>query len=156
MKLRDRQEKLERVLAIHKTVKGSPFSETGTPTNMKGIFSVNSLFPFPNVAGIRTGVESKFIFQTVTREKDTLIAEFQGRQHNPSVDFTEIPNVSNFTAIPLSLSKVSYLANINHWLSFVAVPFGSQCHDFGFNFPTYKVIEFKFCFLKPLSVMHLL
>ncbi|CAA6660294.1 unnamed protein product [Spirodela intermedia] len=123
MKLRDRQEKVERALAFYKTGKGSPFQETGG-TRMRGVVSSPSLL---NMAGIRTGVDSRFIFETVTRQRDTLVAEFVARQDGPSAQ------VSNVPGSQLTLSKVTYLANINDWLSLVSVPFGARCQDFSFG-----------------------
>ncbi|KAL9267322.1 hypothetical protein AKJ16_DCAP26365 [Drosera capensis] len=58
MKLRDRQEKVERVLTVYKTSKAGPF-EGDRP-----------------IAGIRTGTVSWLVFGTTVRQKDSLEAEF--------------------------------------------------------------------------------
>ncbi|XP_078434581.1 GDSL esterase/lipase [Wolffia australiana] len=124
MKLRERQEKLERTVTFYKTGRGSPFQDSGSSTCVKGIVSINGTFPFLNISGITTGVESRFIFETVTRDRDNLIAELVARQGTPSAQDI------NFIGSPLTLSKVTYLANINDSLSLVAIPVGAKCQDF--------------------------
>lgn len=122
---------------------------------MKGLVSVAGALPFSgsdgqdspsllNMAGIRTGVDSRFIFETVTRQRDTLVAEFVARQDSP-----------------LTLSKVTYSAHINDWLSLVSVPLGARCQDFSFGSSPLQVIPsqiffFFFCSCpKIISFLHI-
>ncbi|WCJ35066.1 hypothetical protein M5689_016334 [Euphorbia peplus] len=132
MKLRDRQDKLERVISYYRTSKGSPFQESST--RLRGDVDVlGAILLLGDVnqdyhdalcrAGIRTGVESKFTFETTVREKDTLFAEFVAGQNGVGYD-------SNGSGNALSLNKVSYMANISDWLSLLAVPVGAQSRDF--------------------------
>ncbi|KAL3339093.1 hypothetical protein AABB24_027959 [Solanum stoloniferum] len=127
MKLRDRQEKLERVLAFYKSSKGSPFQETST--HVRGEFdAVGALLMIGTVdnskrnaieRAIRTGIDSRLTFETTIREKDTLVAEFVGSERGQM----------NILGSPLSLAKVLYAANISDWCSAVAIPVGGRCRD---------------------------
>ncbi|KAL8218422.1 hypothetical protein R6Q57_021795 [Mikania cordata] len=124
MKLRDRQDKVERLLSF-KSAKSSPFSETNT--RIKGEIEALGLLLMidrvhednqdaVNRTGIRTGVSSRFIFETTVREKDSLTAEFVAKGQ---------------LDVPLSLAKVMYSANVNDWCSLIAVPLGAKCSDVG-------------------------
>lgn len=134
MKLRDRQDKVERILSFYKTSKDSPFQEAGT--HVRGEVDVlGALLKINNVdqqdygtfsgAGIRTGIDTKFTFETIVREKDMLVAQFiagqRGGEH--ANGFLESP--------PLSLAKVFYKAHLSDWFSVMAVPVGAQCRDVG-------------------------
>ncbi|WCJ20595.1 SH3 domain-containing protein [Euphorbia peplus] len=132
MKLRDKQDKLERVISYYRTSKGSPFQESST--RLRGDVDVlGAILLLGDVnqdyhdalcrAGIRTGVESKFTFETTVREKDTLFAEFGAGQNGVGYD-------SKGSGNALSLNKVSYMANVSDWLSLLAVPVGAQSRDF--------------------------
>ncbi|KAG9442731.1 hypothetical protein H6P81_018585 [Aristolochia fimbriata] len=138
MKLRDRQDKLERMLSFCKISKGGAFSET----QMRGKIDASGAFLFlenigeqtPNAlssVGVNTGVHSKFIFETVVREKDAVLAEFAVRQHHGTH--------GDAFGGPLALSKVMYLANINDWFSVSAVPIGAQCRDITMGTPSSQV-----------------
>lgn len=133
MKLRDRQEKVERMLSFYKISMGNPFREAST--HLRGEVDVLGALLMMDSAdqqncdalrrsGIRTGVESKFTFETTIRQKDTLVAEFVASQK-------EEENRGDVPGSALSLSKVSYIANVNHWFSAIAIPVGAQCRDFG-------------------------
>ncbi|CAI9758001.1 unnamed protein product [Fraxinus pennsylvanica] len=85
MKLRDRQDKVERMLTFYKSAKGSPFQEAST--HVRGEVDVlAALLMMDSVdeqkieaierSGIRTGIQSRFTFETTIREKDTFVAEF--------------------------------------------------------------------------------
>ncbi|CAJ1975309.1 unnamed protein product [Sphenostylis stenocarpa] len=125
MKLRDRQEKVERVLSFYQSTKGGPFQETCTHVRGHVDFS-GSLLVLSDVnqqnldivdkCGIRTGVDSRFIFETSIGEKGSAAAEFVathgGREHCDEK--------------PLSLSKLSFTAN---WFSLVALPIGARGRD---------------------------
>ncbi|KAL3370511.1 hypothetical protein AABB24_007517 [Solanum stoloniferum] len=127
MKLRDRQEKLERVLAFFKSSKGSPVQETST--HIRGEFdAVGALLMIGTIdvskcnaieRAIRTGIDSRLTFETTIREKDTLVAEFVGSERGQM----------NILGSPLSLAKVLYAANISDWCSAVAIPVGGRCRD---------------------------
>ncbi|XP_060183506.1 uncharacterized protein LOC132613491 isoform X2 [Lycium barbarum] len=127
MKLRDRQEKVERVLAFYKSSKGSPFEE-GT-THVRGEFdAVGALLMIGTIdeskrnaieRAIRTGIDSRLTFETALREKDTLVAEFVGSERGQM----------NVLGSPLSLAKVLYAATISDWFSAVAIPVGGRCRD---------------------------
>ncbi|RWR85984.1 hypothetical protein CKAN_01486500 [Cinnamomum micranthum f. kanehirae] len=133
MKLRDRQDKVERMLSIYKTRTGSPFQEAST--HVKGeVDVVGSLLFVENIdqeicdimkkAGVRTGVNSKLIFETTVRKKDTLSAEFMAK-HNSQGSHGDV------FGSPLTLKKVTYLANVNDWFSAIAIPVGAQFKDVG-------------------------
>ncbi|XP_065848065.1 uncharacterized protein [Euphorbia lathyris] len=131
MKLRDRQDKLERLLSFYRTSKGSPFQEAST--HLRGDVDVlGAILLIGDVnqehydalsrAGIRTGVESKFTFETTVRERDTLFAEFVASQNGMGYD-------GDGSGTALSLTKVSYMANISDWFSLIAIPVGAQSRD---------------------------
>ncbi|XP_015073128.1 uncharacterized protein LOC107017404 [Solanum pennellii] len=127
MKLRDRQEKLERVLAFFKSSKESPVQETST--HVRGEFdAVGALLMIGTIdestcnaieRSIRTGVDSRLTFETTIREKYTLVAEFVGSERGQK----------SILGSPLSLAKVLYAAHISDWCSAVAIPVGGRCRD---------------------------
>ncbi|KAF5747190.1 hypothetical protein HS088_TW06G01371 [Tripterygium wilfordii] len=132
MKLRDRQDKVERVLSFYKTSKGSPFQEASTIVRGKvDVLGAILLMGDPDQqctdaldrAGIRTGIGTRFAFETSLRAKDTLLAEFAASQQD--AEFT-----GHRSGGALSLAKVSYRANVNDWLTAIAIPIGAQCRDF--------------------------
>ncbi|PIA58738.1 hypothetical protein AQUCO_00500586v1 [Aquilegia coerulea] len=128
MKLRDRQEKVERMLLFHKSTKGSPFQEL--TTHVQGMVDVAGALLFVDeidqqscdTAGMRTGINSKFIFETNIRQNDSLVAEFVAcpNAQGPS---------DEYFGSPLSLTKVMYSANVKDWISAVVVPWGARCRD---------------------------
>ncbi|XP_027148985.1 uncharacterized protein LOC113749441 isoform X1 [Coffea eugenioides] len=128
MKLRDRQDKVERMLTFYKTSKATPFQEAST--RVRGdIDVVGAMFMVDNFddqqhqtvqnAGIRTGVDLKLVFETVIREKDMLVAEFVAVRKDQG----------NTLERPLSLGKLLYSANVSDWFSAVAIPMGATCSD---------------------------
>ncbi|KAI5640400.1 hypothetical protein M9H77_00186 [Catharanthus roseus] len=130
MKLRDRQEKVEQLLSFYKASKGSPFQEAST--HVRGEVEVaGALLMIDNIdqqsrdtvqtAGIRTGVDLRFVFESTIRQKDTLVTEFVSGEKGQE----------NVLARSLSLAKVLYVANVNNWFSAVAIPVGGQCRDVG-------------------------
>ncbi|KAF7829549.1 Clusterin alpha chain like [Senna tora] len=133
MKLRDRQDKIERTLSFYKPSKAGPFKESAT--HVRGqVDLLGALLMMDNIsqqnldvisrAGISTGVDSRLIFETNIRQKDTLVAEFstsqKGKEHH-----------SDGLGSPLSLSKLCYMAKVSDWLSVMAIPIGAQCKDVG-------------------------
>ncbi|KAI3919861.1 hypothetical protein MKW98_001117 [Papaver atlanticum] len=126
MKLRDRQDKVERVLSFYKATKGQEVN-----TRVRGeVDVVGSLLFLENAdqqtcdslnkAGMQTGIGSRFTFETIVREKDALMVEFTATQNGYS---------GGDVGSPLSLSKVMYSANVSDWLSAVVIPVGAQCKD---------------------------
>ncbi|KAK9275358.1 hypothetical protein L1049_022622 [Liquidambar formosana] len=133
MKLRDRQDKVERILSFHKSSKGSPFQEASThvwgEVDVLGALLMVNTVDQQNCdalgrAGIRTGIDSKLTFETTIRQKDTLVAKFVASEKGKGYP-------GDAFGCPLSLSKVLYVANVNDWLSAVAIPVGAQCRDVG-------------------------
>ncbi|KAJ3682463.1 hypothetical protein LUZ60_015036 [Juncus effusus] len=123
MKLRDRQEKLEKSLLFHKF--SSPFQKSSA--HVKAAFNViGSLLIFDDDFvdstdrleryGTKTGVSSIFTFETDVRERDNLIAEFG------------TTGIGSF-----GLNRLMYNANLNDFLSLVLIPFGARCNNFRFD-----------------------
>lgn len=75
-------------------------------------------------AGFRNGINSRFTFETVIRQKDSVKTELVAR-HN-SVGF-----IGEDMGSPLLLAKVSYAAQVTDWLSANVIPIGAQCRDIG-------------------------
>lgn len=133
MKLRDRQDKVERLLSFYRTSKGNPFQESST--HLRGeVDLLGAVLLMSNVdeehwdgvgrAGIRTGVGSRFRFETTVRDKDSVGVEFVANQkRDTSTD-------GDVYGTPLSLSKLFYKANAGDWFSAIAIPFGAQFRDF--------------------------
>ena len=132
MKLRDRQDKVEKIVSLYGTskVKGGLFQEAST--FVRGEFDHSGAFLFMHNdgevdeeaddlsrAGIRTGVKSRFSVETAVRENDSLVADFVACQNHKN-DLSECA---------LSLAKVSYTANVSDWFSAIAIPVGAQCRD---------------------------
>jgi len=146
MKLRDRQEKVERILSFYQSTKGGPFKESFT--HVRGHLEfLGSLLVLSDVnqqnldvvekCGIRTGVDSRFIFETTIGEKCSGAAEFVathgGREHCDEK--------------PLSLSKLSLTANFNDWFSLVAMPIGARGRDVAIASNSFDQVLFTFvCF----------
>lgn len=133
MKLRDRQEKTERVLSLYKSTKMGPFQET--TTRIKGVidFAGSIVFVENNVdlscnalerAGMRTGIDLRFIFKTAIRQKDKLVAEFAACQNS-------LINSDNAHGSPLTLEKLVYSATMTDCLSLMMSPLGAICNDLG-------------------------
>ncbi|KAF0902150.1 hypothetical protein E2562_014402 [Oryza meyeriana var. granulata] len=128
MQLREKQEKIERVLAMYKLSKSGPFAEEST--RVKGIINVagslsskNKKDSAPENSETNSGISSQFVFQTTVRKKDSLLAELV-------TDHRCLSSENDPIGSPFVLSKVMYLANINDSLSVAAVPVGARCDDF--------------------------
>ncbi|EPS66411.1 hypothetical protein M569_08367 [Genlisea aurea] len=131
MKLRERQEMVEKLLSYYKSSKGGgqhPFHEAGT--RVKGKVDVlGALFVMDDVdehkydaiqrSSIRTGIDARLCFETHIREKDALVAEFIANEKGRG----------DALGGPLSLSKVLYSLHISDWLSGIAIPIGAQYSD---------------------------
>ncbi|KAL5847874.1 hypothetical protein ACOSQ3_011398 [Xanthoceras sorbifolium] len=133
MKLRDRQDKVERMLSFYRTSKGSPFQEAST--HIRGeVDALGAILMMGDIdeqhseavarAGIRTGIDSRFAFETTLRQNDTLVAELVASHHGNG-------NLGDVSGSPLSLAKLFYAANFTDWFSAIAIPVGAQCRDFG-------------------------
>lgn len=129
MKLRDRQDKMERLLSF-KSSKTSPFDAVSTRVKGEvealGLFLMIDRISEENQdaitrTGVKTGINSRFTFETPIRDKDSLVAEFVATEKG---QFDTL-------ASPLSLAKVIYAANINDWCSLIVVPLGAKCSDVG-------------------------
>lgn len=131
MRIRDRQDKVEKILSFYNTQRSSPFQENAThvkgEVHMVGallLMSVidNHSFNALRRAGISTGIHSRLTFETTVRESDSLVAEFVANQKavvDSGVD----------SGRELTLSKVLYKANVRDWMSAIVVPVGARCRD---------------------------
>ncbi|XP_021771053.1 uncharacterized protein LOC110735189 isoform X2 [Chenopodium quinoa] len=131
MKLRDRQDKVERMLTFSRTSKGSPFQDYGTNVrgeiDVMGTLFLTDYLDQENVdaikrTGVKTGIKVKISFETKVCENDILEAQFISNQSNHT-------GSSNALEGALSLAKVSYTANMSDWCSMVAIPMGARCRD---------------------------
>lgn len=131
MKLRDRQEKVERIISSYKLLKGGPFQETST--HMRGEVDVlGAILLMGNTGednfnglyreGVRPGLLARFTFETSLTETDRLVAELVAGYKGEG-------NHSDFSGRQLSLAKVFYKADINDWFSAVAIPVGAHFRD---------------------------
>lgn len=132
MKLRDRQEKVERIISSYKLSKGGPFQETST--HVRGEVDVlGAILLIGNTdeesfnggfdrEGARPGLLSRFRFETSLRETDKLVAELVAGYKGEG-------NHSDVSGSQLSLAKVFYKADINDWFSAVAIPVGAHFRD---------------------------
>lgn len=159
MKLRDRQENVERMLSFYKSTKGGPFQEDTThvrgQVDCLGALLLMDSFNQQNLdainrSGIRTGVDSRFIFETTIGQKDTLVAEFlSGRKGNEHGD--------DVLQMPLSLAKLSYTANVNDWLSVITIPIGARCRDVGIASNSFDQVLFNcICIYDEFNNVHCL
>ncbi|CAH2038271.1 unnamed protein product [Thlaspi arvense] len=126
MKLRDRQEKVERVISSYKQSKE-------TSTRVKGEVDVlgamllmgdtdEESFSGLDREGVRPGLLSRFMFETRLRETDMLVTELVAGYKGEG-------NHSDVSGNQLSLAKVFYKAEINDWFSAVAIPVGAHFRD---------------------------
>ncbi|CAH9130007.1 unnamed protein product [Cuscuta epithymum] len=129
MKLRDRQEKAERLLSFYKTTKAGPFQEGGTlvkgEVDMLGALVMTNTIDQPTCdaiqrAGIKNGIESRLYFERSIGERDKIVTEFVGGDRGRE----------DALWAPLSLAKVLFCANMSKWFSAVAIPVGARCRDF--------------------------
>ncbi|CAL1355522.1 unnamed protein product [Linum trigynum] len=143
MKLRDRQDKLERQVSFPKIAKGSPSQNSGG-THVRG--EINTLgamvlmggdinqFDHHDSLGLATngGIRSKISFETPIRENDTLVAEFATGGCNIG---------DSLGSATLSLSKVLFMANIRDWVSATLMPVGAQFRHLGFTMDSSNQIK---------------
>ncbi|XP_062107868.1 uncharacterized protein LOC133818816 [Humulus lupulus] len=141
MKLRDRQDKVERILSLYKTAKGSPFQEVGTVLRgevdlMGGLLMMNSVehddkYNVLGKAGLRTGLDLRFTFETTIQDNDSLVVEFVSSQNRNNNNNSSISNSNPGQELgsSLSLSKLCYTANASDWLSAFVIPLGGKGSD---------------------------
>ena len=131
MRLRDRQEKVEKVLSFNNTQRSSPLQENGThvrgEVDILGALLLMSVIDNHSLktlrrAGISTGIHSRLTFETTVRENDSLVAEFVANQ-KAKVDF------GVDSGNELTLSKVLYKASVRDWMSAIVAPNGARCRD---------------------------
>jgi hypothetical protein len=134
IKLLDKHEQIERILNLYKNGKGFQFPDF--PIRVKiALDTVGALFLMDgdefnqakavlDKAGYRTGLSSRFVFESKTRGKDTIAAELATRLEACSGHLGEVPGR------PVELTRLQYCARINKKLSMVLVPFGAQCRNF--------------------------
>ncbi|KAG7020436.1 hypothetical protein SDJN02_17120 [Cucurbita argyrosperma subsp. argyrosperma] len=131
MRLRDRQEKVEKVLSFNNTQRSSPLQENGThvrgEVDILGALLLMSVIDNHSLetlrrAGISTGIHSRLTFETTVRENDSLVAEFVANQ-KAKVDF------GVDSGSELTLSKVLYKASVRDWMSAIVAPIGARCRD---------------------------
>ncbi|KAK8682848.1 hypothetical protein V6N13_038930 [Hibiscus sabdariffa] len=132
MKLRERQDKVERLLSFYKASKVNPLQ--GSNTLLRGeVDFLAGVLLMSNVdgehgdgagrAGIRTRVDSKFRFETSVGDKDTFGVEFMANQRRIE------DNNGDAIGTPLTLSKLFYKGNTGDWFSAMVIPFGGQFRD---------------------------
>lgn len=132
MKLRDRQDKVERLFSFYKSSKGNPFQESSTVLRGEVDF-LGAVLLMSRVdeehwggvgrAGIKTGVDSRFRFETVVGDKDSVGIEFVANQKRVA------SNEGDVLETPLSLSKLFYKATVGNGFSAIAIPIGAQVKD---------------------------
>ncbi|WVZ78461.1 hypothetical protein U9M48_026167 [Paspalum notatum var. saurae] len=120
MQLRERQDKVEKVLTLFKATKVGPFAEEST--RVKGVINVAGSLARDSTE-VESGISSRFLFQTTVRKKDSLFAELV-------TDNRYMSQENDHFVSPLVLSKAMYLSNINDSFSVAAVPLGARCDDF--------------------------
>ncbi|GMI81259.1 hypothetical protein like AT1G11320 [Hibiscus trionum] len=132
MKLKDRQDKVERLLSFYKNSKDNPFRESRTL--LKGEVDLLGAVLFMSKvdekhwdgvgrAGIGTGVDSRFRFETTVGDKDSVGVELLADRKWVA------SNDGDVHGTPLSLSKLFYKANATDRFSAIAIPFGAHVKD---------------------------
>jgi len=120
MQLRERQEKVERVISLFKATKVGPFAEEST--QVKGVINVAGSLP-RDISEAESGISSRFVFEAPVRKKDSLFVEL-------STDNRCMAQENDQIETPFALSKLMYLSNISDSFSVAAVPKGARCKDF--------------------------
>ncbi|KAF6162591.1 hypothetical protein GIB67_003137 [Kingdonia uniflora] len=127
MKLGDRLDKHDRLLSSF--YKSTPFNHS--TTHLSGEVDVGGALLFVdnvggctalNEAGIRTGIHSRFTFQTNITSNDAFAAEFVSAQSDKA-------NSDDVLGSPLSLTEVMYSTNFNNCDSAVVIPWGARWKD---------------------------
>lgn len=134
MKLADRQGNIEDMLPF-KFGKGWPSKKQ--TTQVKGIIDVVGFLLFGendvqqssgvlHRAGIKTGINTRLIFETFVRHKDSLIAEFvTGHVH------------------PLALENLMYSTHLSKLASSISIALGAQGGHFATSHQSHKQVTSK-------------
>ncbi|KAM7279510.1 hypothetical protein ACFE04_006644 [Oxalis oulophora] len=155
MKLRDRQDNVERFISSSK--KQNSF-QGDADTHLTGhVDAAGALMLLGNIdqrhfdaidsAELMTGVQSRFTFKTNIRQKETLVAELVAANNG----------VGDVSGGSFSLAKVCYMADVNEWLSAIAIPIGAKCRDVDFSTDSYneeKNLTARSSFGPPLLNLH--
>ncbi|KAL6842389.1 hypothetical protein ACP4OV_027816 [Aristida adscensionis] len=133
--LKDKHDQIEGILSLYKNGK---FQLPELPIQVQiALDAVGGLFLVDgdefkraksvlDKAGYRTGLSSRFVFQSKTRGKDTIAAELSTRLEAGSHGH----HLGEVTGRPVELTRLQYCARINKQLSMILVPFGAQCNNF--------------------------
>ncbi|CAD6205194.1 unnamed protein product [Miscanthus lutarioriparius] len=129
MKFKEKHDQIEHILSLYKTGKGFEFLDL--PIQVKiALDAVGALFLVDGTefeqakatldkVGRRTGLSSRFVFESKTRGKDTIAAELS----------TQL-GAGDHLGRPVELTRLQYSARINKWLWMTLVPFGARCNNF--------------------------
>nr|ACF87070.1 unknown [Zea mays] len=99
MQLRERQEKVERVISLFKATKVGPFAEEST--RVKGVVNVAGSLP-RDISEAESCISSRFVFEAPVRKKDSLFAEL-------STEHRYVSQENDHIETPFVLSKLMYL-----------------------------------------------
>lgn len=135
-KFKEKHDEIEHILSLYKTGKGLELLDL--PIQVKiALDATGALFlvgdddngnEFERAradldkAGRRTGLRSRFVFESKTRGKaDTIAAELS----------TQLgASAGHHLGRPVELTRLQYSARVNRWLSLTLVPFGARCTNF--------------------------
>ncbi|OEL14939.1 hypothetical protein BAE44_0024043 [Dichanthelium oligosanthes] len=157
MKFKEKHDQIEHILSLYKSGKGFEFLDL--PIQVKiALDAVGALFLVDgnefeqakatlNKAGKRTGLSSRFVFESKTRGKDTVAAELSTRLGGAGAHLGEE------TGRPVELTSLQYNARINKWLSMILVPFGAQCNNFLHSSSMIQNLRSQACFDGPPSFL---
>lgn len=133
LKIRERLDKIDQLASVRRSNGARNLSGTGK-TNLKGEVKAGTAFVMLEdsssrhsrgsleQAGMQTGVDVRFTFETPFREKDVLITECVAGQGSSVGDGRALGG-------PITLGKVHYLAHVNDDVSISFVPIGAQGMD---------------------------
>ncbi|CAM6118859.1 unnamed protein product [Calypogeia fissa] len=135
LKIRERLEKLEHHTGARRGKNSTDGLAGGLKTTMKGEVNAGAAYVLVDDlttnlaryslqhAGLLTGLDVKFTFETPVRENDVLTTQCGvGGQGSGELDSTILGG-------PISLQKVNYVAQINDALSLAVAPLGAKASD---------------------------
>ncbi|GMI97739.1 hypothetical protein like AT1G11320 [Hibiscus trionum] len=130
MKLRERQDRVERLLSFYKSSNENPLQESNTLSRgevdfLAAVLLTSNVDDGLGRAGIRTRVDSKFRFETTVGDKDTFGVEFMANQKRIEDNNGDVYG----SGTPLTLSKLFYKGKTGEWFSAMVIPFGAQFRD---------------------------
>uniref|UniRef100_A0A0A9D448 Uncharacterized protein n=1 Tax=Arundo donax TaxID=35708 RepID=A0A0A9D448_ARUDO len=152
IKLINKDEHIEHILSLYRNGKGFQFPDF--PIRVKiALDAVGALFLVDSdefkqakavldKAGYRTGLSSRFIFESTTRGKDTIAAEL-------STKLEAGDHLGEATGKSVELTRLQYCARINKRLSMILVPFGAQCNNFLLDSSTIQNMQSQASFDRP-------